>query len=116
MKFLVDVCAGNLIAKWLADKGHDTLRVSGRDPRMADSEVIGWALREGRIIITIDKDFQQLAYLMGAPHSGIVRLPNVRSAKKLELIGIVLERHSEELANGAIVNVTQSNIRVTKTG
>ncbi|MFN3420204.1 MAG: DUF5615 family PIN-like protein [Armatimonadota bacterium] len=61
MKFLVDVCAGRSLAKWLSERGHDVKEVRERDPRMEDDEILAWAYAEGRVIVTVDKDFGALA-------------------------------------------------------
>ena len=57
MKFLVDVCAGRAIGQWLKELGHDIIFVRDYNPRMGDEEILKWANNEGRILITIDKDF-----------------------------------------------------------
>lgn len=44
MKFLVDVCAGNRLANWLRDHGHDVLEVRDREPTMADEEILHWLM------------------------------------------------------------------------
>ena len=69
------------------------------------------AAAEGRVVITIDKDFGKHVFAEGLPHAGIIRLPNVRRTQRLEIVRTVLERHSEALQKGAIVTVTISKIR-----
>ena len=70
------------------------------------------AAAEGRVVITIDKDFGKHVFAEGLPHAGIIRLPNVRRTQRLEIVRTVLERHSEALQKGAIVTVTISKIRI----
>lgn len=59
MKFLVDVNASGAVARWLRDMGHDVAWVAEKDPRMRDEEILQWAVREGRIIVTTDQDFEE---------------------------------------------------------
>ena len=42
------------LAQWLTGAGHDVVQVVEEDARMADSDVLQWATREKRIIITTD--------------------------------------------------------------
>ncbi len=51
-------------------------------PGIGDAEVLAWAMREGRILLTFDKDFGELAGSSGlSPSCGIVllRVPPPRS-------------------------------------
>lgn len=57
MKFLVDESAGLSIVRHLESLGHDVVSVQEDRPGIEDSEVCAWANREGRVIITNDKDF-----------------------------------------------------------
>lgn len=71
MRFLVDVNAGGRLSEWLAAQGHDVRQVAGRDPGMLDEEVLNWAASEARIIVTVDKDFGEMAIAQGKLHCGI---------------------------------------------
>ncbi|NSW84533.1 MAG: DUF5615 family PIN-like protein [Syntrophothermus sp.] len=52
MKFLLDVCAGGRLRAWLESLGHDVAEVRSVNPSMTDDEVLEWATRENRIVIT----------------------------------------------------------------
>ncbi|MBI4615972.1 MAG: DUF5615 family PIN-like protein [Planctomycetes bacterium] len=65
MKVLVDVGVGKAVETWLAAQGHDVLPLRNVDPRLPDAEVLSRALREGRLVMTMDKDFGELVYRMG---------------------------------------------------
>ncbi|HAG11045.1 MAG TPA: hypothetical protein DCK76_06610 [Desulfotomaculum sp.] len=56
MKFLVDVCIGGKIARWLKDIGYDVVEVRTNNPHMPDEDILDWAFKESRIILTADKD------------------------------------------------------------
>lgn len=81
-----------------------------RDP--GDEAILAVAHREGRILITLDKDFGELAVRHGRPHAGIVRLVAVPVVDQAWLVERVLARHAAELSNGAIVTAHPERIRV----
>jgi len=113
LKFLVDRCAGGRVAAWLGDQGHDVveLRDLGRDP--GDENVLALAAAQERVLVTIDTDFGELIYAKRRPHSGLVRLPDVRSALRIALMEQVLARHTAELEMGAVITVRGRRIRVS---
>lgn len=116
MRFLIDVCVGKMVADWLVQKGYDVSKVWERDSEMSDSDVLTWAYQEKHILITMDKDFGRLIFRDRAPHTGIIRLPDVPSQQKLNLLEIVLERYIKELEEGnVVITVKRRKIRVTKT-
>ena len=77
MKFLVDRCAGRRLSEWLRQQKHDVVESRERGPDPGDRVLLAWAASEGRILITMDKDFGELIFVEGEPHCGIVRLPDV---------------------------------------
>jgi len=114
MKFLVDVCAGSKLADWLREMGHDVAEVRSVNCRMADDEVMTWGARERRTIITLDKDFGQLAAAAGTARASVVRLPDIPFEERKRVLAAVLARHKEDLEKGSIVTVTENRIRVRK--
>lgn len=61
--------------------GHDILWVRTAAPGASDSEVLAWAARDARVLLTFDKDFGELARGAGLSLScGVVlfRLPMPR--------------------------------------
>lgn len=114
MKFLVDVNASGAIVKWLNDQGHNVMLVADVDPRMIDDDILRWANREQRIIITTDQDFEQKIWQEGRKHKGILRLENLPRAKRITLLKDVLHYHSRDLETGAIVIALSRKVRVRK--
>ena len=78
MRFLIDRCAGKIIADWLRLQGHDVVEARELGPDPGDRALLELAATESRILITIDTDFGQLIFLESAAHSGLVRLPTFR--------------------------------------
>ena len=99
MKLLVDVGVGKMVEEWLQTQGHDILAVRDLDPRLPDSEILARAVREQRLVITMDKDFGELVYRSGQPHSGVLllRLGEARSRKKVSVVRKILTQHAKQL-------------------
>ena len=57
MKFLLDRCAGHLLAVWLQGQGHDVVESRDRGVDPGDEELLSIAHAEGRVLVTIDTDF-----------------------------------------------------------
>ncbi|MBI5236738.1 MAG: DUF5615 family PIN-like protein [Deltaproteobacteria bacterium] len=74
LKFSVDV--GKKVEQWLAENG-----------------------KEGRMVITMDKDFGELVYNSGKLHSGvlILRLEDANGGKKVETVKKILCEYSDKL-------------------
>ena len=113
MRFLIDRCAGTFIAEWLRTAGHDVVesRERGADP--GDRVLLEWAGKESRILITIDTDFGQLVFLEGQSHSGLIRLPDVSSKERVEIIEDLIERFHKELESSGIITVRGGKIRIS---
>ncbi len=114
MKFLVDVNASGSVAQWLIESGHDVAEVAARDPRMDDATVLAWAVREERIIITTDRDFEEMIWRQGRSHRGLLRLENLPRSERKVLLHEILEQHTTDLQSGAIVIASNKKIRIRK--
>jgi predicted nuclease of predicted toxin-antitoxin system len=114
MKFLIDRCAGRLLAEWLRQKGHDVVESSelGSDP--GDRALLDLAVKEQRILVTLDTDFGELIFLQNLPHSGLVRLPDVPSKERQLVMHDLLTRYKSDLEDGAIITVRGGRIRISK--
>jgi len=78
MRFLANENFPGEAVAALSSSGHDVVWVRTAAPGTNDRDVLAWAEREVRILLTFDKDFGELAWRYGLPAScGIVlfRLP-----------------------------------------
>lgn len=57
MRFLVDHCAGRRVAEWLDAQGHDVVDAGALEFDPGDQILLERAAAEGRVLITIDRDF-----------------------------------------------------------
>lgn len=114
MKFLVDRCAGATLARWLRDQGHDVQEARERGTDPGDEALLAQALAEGRVLVTLDKDFGALVFAKGKPHSGVVRLPDVPAAGRIALFERLLATHQKDLAEGAVLTVRGDRVRISR--
>lgn len=96
----------------LADLGHDVIWSGLWDKDPGDVAILATANSEQRILVTLDKDFGELAILKGLPHRGIVRLSGFRAARMAAAIHHVVTTYEDELIAGAIVTVDPERIRI----
>lgn len=114
MKFLVDVCAGYSLAEWLRSQGYDVVEVRNRDCRMGDEEILKWAVSEERILVTMDKDFSELALVQSKRHAGIIRLENLPAKTRIKHLARILELHSKDLVQKTIIIQKGSKMRLLR--
>ena len=112
MKVLLDSCVwGGAIAE-IESADHDTAWVGNwnRDP--GDEEILARAFDEKRIVVTLDKDFGELAIVHEEPHSGIVRLVGIPARLQGGYCLTILDRYGGELEGGAIVTAERERTRI----
>ncbi|MBI4688664.1 MAG: DUF5615 family PIN-like protein [Nitrospirae bacterium] len=101
MKFLVDVGVGKKVERWLKENGYDVKSVRDINPKEKDAEILNFAAAEGRMVITMDKDFGELVYNSGRLHSGvmILRLDDANGSRKAEIVKKILTGYSDKIWN-----------------
>jgi len=114
VKFLVDLCAGRRLAAWLRSQGHDIVESRDRGLDPGDRVLLEWAAAEGRVLVTMDKDFGEFIFLEKLPHCGLVRLPDVPVEKRIALMDNVLAAHGKDLAEHAIITIRGGRIRISR--
>ena len=114
MKFLIDRCAGHLLAEWLRKEQHDVVESRELGPDPGDRVLLEWSVRESRILVTIDTDFGELIFLENLPHAGLVRLPDVPSQERQSVMQDLLTRYKADLEDAAIITVRGGRIRISK--
>jgi len=75
MKLLANENCPRLVVDALVAAAHDVVWIHTASPGLADPDVLALAVAEGRVLITFDKDFGQLAFHHGLPAScGVILL------------------------------------------
>ena len=82
MKILLDTCVWGGVVQELRAVGHDVVWAGDWQEDPGDDEILERALGEGRVLVTLDKDFGELAIVHERPDSGIIRLVNLASRRK----------------------------------
>lgn len=77
MKLLLDACVWGGSLQVLQAAGHDVVWAGNWPEDPGDEEILARAHSERRVLVTLDKDFGELAIVHGIPHSGILRLVNL---------------------------------------
>lgn len=93
-------------------RGHDVIWTGEWESDPGDEEILEHVNAQGRILVTLDKDFGELAIVHHKPHCGIVRLVGFSAQDQAATCVKVLERYGAELLNGALVTAEPSRIRI----
>jgi predicted nuclease of predicted toxin-antitoxin system len=91
--------------------GHDVIWAGDWPEDPGDDEILARAHREARILVTLDKDFGELAIVHDTLHSGILRLVDVAARQQAPVCQQVLALHAKELSLGAIVTAEPGRLR-----
>jgi len=118
MKFLVDNALSPLVAVGLREKGHDAIHVRDHQRQEAeDPEILEWARKEGRVIVTADTDFSALSALWNYSKPSIILFRARRyrrPSQQLEILHSNLSELKNDLLSGVIVVIEDSRIRVRR--
>jgi len=112
VKFLLDACVSGGALTTLRAAGHDAMWAGDWVENPSDEEIIARAADEARILVTLDKDFGELAVVHRLPHAGIVRLVGFRASDQGPQIVEIVDGYGSDLADGTIVTVEPGRVRV----
>jgi predicted nuclease of predicted toxin-antitoxin system len=114
MRFLAnEKFPGDAVAA-LRSAGHEVAWVRIEAPGMNDADVLSWAAREGRVLLTFDKDFGELSWQAGLPNScGIVlfRLPMPSPSAAGAKIAARLGERSDWFGHFSVIEPTRVRMR-----
>jgi predicted nuclease of predicted toxin-antitoxin system len=82
VKLLLDTCVRGKACDELSAAGHDVIWSGAWPQDPGDEEILAPAHRDGRVMVTLDKDFGELAMVHGSAHSGILRLVNIAARQQ----------------------------------
>jgi predicted nuclease of predicted toxin-antitoxin system len=102
------------LADWLNEHGHDAVHASALGMEKApDSDILAYAEREKRIVVTADLDFSRLCALAGAASPGIIlfRGGDYSEREAKERLQRALETVPQESFGNAIVVIERGRIR-----
>ena len=112
MKLLLDSCVWGGALGRLRAAGHDVVWSGDWQADPGDEEILARALAEGRVLVTLDKDFGELAIVRELPHAGILRLVGLSALQQAEVTSRVIQAHGADLAAGAIITAEAGRLRI----
>jgi predicted nuclease of predicted toxin-antitoxin system len=116
VNLLLDTGVSSTACQELRANGHDVVWAAEWPADPGDTQILAVAHAEGRVLVTLDKDFGELAIRHGQAHSGIIRLVNSAARKQGALCLQVIELHGEALRLGAVVTAEPGRIRIRPPG
>lgn len=111
---LLDTCVWGGVLPSLSALGHNVIWSGDWDRDPGDRAILEIAFAQKRILVTLDKDFGELAILRGLPHAGIIRLSEFRTSQMAAVIDHILRSYHAELVEGGIVTVNPQRVRIRK--
>ncbi|MBI4492331.1 MAG: DUF5615 family PIN-like protein [Chloroflexi bacterium] len=115
MRFLADESCDFSVVRALRAAGHEVLAVAEISSGAADEVVIDLAVRQGRILLTEDKDFGQLVFANAQPSGGVIlmRFPARARGRLPKTVVDVTEQVGERLM-GSFVVVQPGRSRISR--
>lgn len=115
MRFLADENFPSAAVAALRDVGHDIVSVGVAAPGASDADVLAWTAREGRIILTFDKDFGELARTSKLPSPcGVVlfRIPLSRPGDAARRLGDLLGSRDDWAGHFSVIEPGRVRMRI----
>jgi predicted nuclease of predicted toxin-antitoxin system len=98
----------------LRDGGGDVVHVRELGMHTAsDAEILVYAAREGRVVITLDRDFPQMLAFLGAarPSVVLVRQQQLRAAALIEVLTSIWREYEAQLECSCVLTVGSRGTR-----
>jgi len=112
MRILLDTCVWGGARDELRSAGHDVVWAGEWPEDPGDREILERAHGEGRVLVTLDKDFGELAVVHGWPHRGIIRLVRLSVRQQGKVCLGILAHHGNELQAGALITAEPGRLRI----
>jgi predicted nuclease of predicted toxin-antitoxin system len=111
VKLLADSCMSPSMVERLIEAGVDVDWVGNWPADPGDPNVLRAAHAAGRVLVTIDRGFGQLAVRYHNEHSGIIVIRKALAVDHAEITLRVIATHAADLAKGAVVIATGEKFR-----
>lgn len=115
MKFLIDSCISSFAVKALRTAGYEVVWIpeTGKDP--GDEVIIQRSVDEDSVLVTADKDFGELVFVFGKPHSTIIRLVDIPARDQGKMLLRLIETHQDAIERQALITVDRYRVRIRLT-
>jgi predicted nuclease of predicted toxin-antitoxin system len=114
LKLLLDTCIARSARDTLLAAGHDVVWSGEWSTDPGDEQILTIAYQQQRVVVTLDKDFGELAVLRKLPHSGIIRLIEICTKDQGKVTKLLLEKYAQELVEAAIITVGKQKVRIRR--
>lgn len=117
MRLLADECCHSDLVRLLREAGLDVASVAELNPSIQDIDVLAMAHDMGRILLTDDKDFGEIAVLRLQPALGVIllRTQSVNPAFEARRVLQLQDAHGPDL-DGLFCVVEEGRFRVRVLG
>ena len=114
LRFIADEGVEKAIVVALRE-AFDVLYVAEEMRKAADTDILHKAEKEGRLVLTLDKDFGELVYRFQQQHAGVV-LCRVQSLPIEEAVAFVVDTIKQygDSLQGAFTVIQPNNVRIRK--
>lgn len=115
MRFLADESVDIPVFLYLKEKGYDIEHVAHISNGLDDERVLKLAFSGKKILLTVDKDFGDLAFKFKKPSFGIVlyRLEGMSNYEKALIVEGVLKNLASKLV-GTFTVISKRQVRIKK--
>ena len=111
MKILLDSCVWGKAKVEIASRGHDVEWAGDWDTDPGDMKILSLAYEQGRTLVTLDKDFGELAIVRKMSHRGIIRLASISAREQARVVLRLVHDYGDMLVRGAILTVDQRSLQ-----
>jgi predicted nuclease of predicted toxin-antitoxin system len=113
MKLLIDATISGQASDRVAAAGHDVvwLGSTAKGAQQSDRQLLDLAARDGRIVVTLDRQLGEHEVLIGEEHR-VLRLAHFKVTEQAAAILRALAEHGEALVSGAVVSIEPGQARV----
>ena len=115
MKFLADMGISLKTVAFLRALGHEAVHLADQGlERLPDRDIVAKARQEGCILLVHDLGFGELIAASGATLPSVItfRLRNMHPDRVNGTLQPILSQHGDALERGAILSVTEGQVRV----
>ena len=112
MLWLADECVAASLVEALRNSGHDVVYIAETAAGFSDADVIAFAAREARLLLTEDKDFGDLVLRRAHPVPGLVLMRVGSENARLQALRLAaaIDQYGEQLF-GQYVVVEEARFR-----
>jgi len=114
VRFLADENIPGAVVAALQAAGNDVARVRLESPGLGDRDVLSWAIRENRVLLTFDKDFGELARAK-TPQGGcgviLFRLPMPKAGEAGTIISELIASRDDWAGHFSVIEPGRIRMR-----